>query len=59
MKNLMIGFLITAVIILLFILSVEQDRVASLTQDIEAHKLAITYANQAIHTFADSVFASN
>jgi len=59
MKNLMIGFLITAVIILLFILSVEQGRVETLTQDIEAHKLAITYANQAIHTFADPVFASN
>lgn len=58
MKNLMIGFLITAVIILVFILSIEAGRMEQAMQDLEAHKLAMVYANQAIHTFADPVFAS-
>lgn len=59
MKNLMIGVLITTLVITLFVLSVENQKVAQLSQDVEAHKLAISYANQAIHTFADPVFASN
>jgi len=58
MKNLMIGFLITAVIILVFILSIETGKLDRAMQDIEAHKLAMVYANNAIHTFADPVFAS-
>ena len=59
MKNLMIGFLITAVIILVFILSVESGRLDTAMNQIEAHKLAMVYANNAIHTFADPVFAKN
>jgi|13_taG_2_1085334.scaffolds.fasta_scaffold74604_2 hypothetical protein len=58
MKNLMIGFLITAVIILVFILSIETGKLDRAMQDIESHKLAMVYANQAIHTFADPVFSS-
>jgi len=58
MKNLMIGFLITTVIILVFILSIEAGRMEQAMQDLEAHKLAMVYANQAIHTFADPVFSS-
>ena len=58
MKNLMIGFLITAVIILVFILSIESGRMEQAMQDLEAHKLAMVYANNAIHTFADPMFAS-
>ena len=54
----MIGFLITAVIILVFILSIETGKLDRAMQDIEAHKLAMVYANNAIHTFADPVFAS-
>ena len=56
MKNLMIGFLITTVIILVFIISVEAGRMEQAMADIEAHKLAMTYANKAIHTFADPMF---
>ena len=41
MKNLMIGFLITAVIILVFILSIESGRMEQAMADIEAHKLAM------------------
>ena len=55
----MIGVLITLLVITLFILTVENQKVAQLSEDIEAHKLAISYANQAIHTFADPVFANN
>ena len=58
MKNLMIGFLITAVIILVFILSIETGKLDRAMQDIEAHKLAMVYANNAIHTFADPVFSA-
>jgi hypothetical protein len=58
MKNLMIAFLITAVIILVFILSIESGRMEQAMQDLEAHKLAMVYANNAIHTFADPVFSS-
>ena len=54
----MIAFLITAVIILVFILSIESGRMEQAMQDLEAHKLAMVYANNAIHTFADPVFSS-
>ena len=56
MKNLMIAFLITAVLILGWILTVENGRLDTAMNQIEAHKLAMSYANQAIHTFADPMF---
>ena len=59
MKNLMIGFLITAAMVLGVVLSVESGRLDTAMNQIEAHKLAMVYANNAIHTFADPVFAKN
>jgi|TARA_B110000908_G_C10153086_1_gene402321 hypothetical protein len=59
MKNLMIGFLITAAMILGLILSVESGKLSTAMNQIEAHKLAMVHANKAIHTFADPIFAKN
>jgi len=55
----MIGFLITAAMILGLILSVESGKLSTAMNQIEAHKLAMVHANKAIHTFADPIFAKN
>jgi len=55
MKNIIIAVAITFAIIFAFISSVEAKRVGVLQEQIEAHKLAMTFANNAIHTFYNQV----
>lgn len=56
MKNIIIAVAITFAVIFAFISSVEATRVSVLQDQIEAHKLAMTFANSAIHTFSDPHF---
>lgn len=56
MKNIIIAVAITFAVIFAFISSVEAKRVSVLQDQIEAHKLAMTFANSAIHTFSDPHF---
>jgi len=57
LKNTAIGIIITAAILFAYAKSVEAaeytSEIALLKEDVAAHKLAITYANQAIHTLYD------
>ena len=55
MKNIIIAVAITFAIIFAFVSSVEAKRVHKLEEQIEAHKLAMTFANDAIHTFYNQV----
>ncbi len=55
-KNILIAVAITFAVIFAFISSVEAKRVSVLEEQLEAHKMAITFANGAIHTFADPHF---
>jgi len=55
MKNIIIAVAITFAIIFAFVSSVEAKRVHKLEEQLEAHKLAITFANNAIHTFYNQV----
>ena len=55
MKNIIIAVAITFAIIFAFVSSVEAKRVHKLEEQLEAHKLAITFANDAIHTFYNQV----
>ena len=54
-KNILIAVTITFAIIFAFISSVEAKRVSVLEDQLEAHKMAITFANEAIHTFYNQV----
>jgi len=56
MKNIIIAVAITFAVIFAFISSVEAKRVSVLEDQLEAHKMAITFANSAIHTFSDPHF---
>lgn len=56
MKNTIIAIAITFAIIFAFISSVEAKRVHKLEDQLEAHKMAIKFANSAIHTFSDPHF---
>ena len=56
MKNIIIAVAITFAVIFAFISSVEAKRVSVLEDQLEAHKMAITFANEAIHTFSDPHF---
>tara|TARA_R110001606_G_scaffold377802_1_gene537048 strand:- start:409 stop:594 length:186 start_codon:yes stop_codon:yes gene_type:complete len=58
-KNILIAIAITFAIIFAFISSVETKRVSVLEEQIEAHKLAMTFANDAIHTFYNQVEVAN
>jgi len=58
-KNILIAVAITFAIIFAFISSVETKRVSVLEEQIEAHKLAMTFANDAIHTFYNQVEVAN
>ena len=57
LKNTAIAIAITALILFAYAKSVEaveySNEIALLKEDVAAHKLAITYANQAIHTLYD------
>ena len=57
LKNTAIAIAITALILFAYVKSVEAveytSEIALLKEDVAAHKLAITYANQAIHTLYD------
>lgn len=55
MKNIIIAVAITFAVIFAFISSVEAKRVSVLEDQLEAHKMAITFANEAIHTFYNQV----
>jgi hypothetical protein len=55
-KNILIAVAITFAIIFAFISSVEARKVNVLEEQLEAHKMAITFANSAIHTFSDPHF---
>ena len=55
MKNIIIEVAITFAIIFAFISSVEAGKVSKLEDQIEAHKMAMTFANDAIHTFYNQV----
>ena len=55
MKNIIIAVAITFAIIFAFISSVEAGKVSKFEDQIEAHKLAMTFANDAIHTFYNQV----
>ena len=55
MKNIIIAVSITFAVIFAFISSVEAKRVSVLEDQLEAHKMAITFANEAIHTFYNQV----
>ena len=55
MKNIIIAVAITFAIIFAFVSSVEAKRVHKLEEQLEAHKMAITFANDAIHTFYNQV----
>jgi hypothetical protein len=54
-KNVTIGVLITVCIMFIFVVSVEglasSKRIVELEASVSAHKLAMTHANSAIHTF--------
>ena len=54
-KNIIIAVAITFAIIFAFVSSVEAKRVHKLEEQLEAHKMAITFANDAIHTFYNQV----
>ena len=54
-KNILIAVAITFAIIFAFISSVEARKVNVLEEQLEAHKMAITFANNAIHTFYNQV----
>ena len=56
MKNIIIAVAITFAVIFAFISSVEAKRVSVLEDQLEAHKMAMTFANSAIHTFSDPHF---
>ena len=55
MKNIIIAVAITFAVIFAFVSSVEAKRVHKLEEQLEAHKMAITFANDAIHTFYNQV----
>lgn len=55
-KNILIAVAITFAIMFAFISSVEARKVSVLKKELEAHKMAITFANKAIHTFSDPHF---
>ena len=59
MKNIIIAVAITFAVIFAFISSVEAKRVNVLEDQLEAHKMAITFANEAIHTFYNQVEVAN
>jgi len=59
MKNIIIAVAITFAVIFAFISSVEAKRVSVLEDQLEAHKMAITFANEAIHTFYNQVEVAN
>ena len=56
-KNAVVGVLISIGIVFVFIISLEglakDNRIAALEEDVAAHKLAMSLANTAIHTFYD------
>ena len=56
MKNIIIAVAITFAVIFAFISSVEARKVSVLEDQLEAHKMAIKFANSAIHTFSDPHF---
>ena len=56
MKNIIIAVAITFAIMFAFISSVEARKVNVLEEQLEAHKMAIKFANGAIHTFSDPHF---
>ena len=57
LKNTAIGIAITVLILFAYVKTVEaveySSEIALLNESIVAHKLAMTYANQAIHTLYD------
>ena len=55
-KNILIAVAITFAIMFAFISSVEARKVNVLEEQLEAHKMAIKFANGAIHTFSDPHF---
>jgi hypothetical protein len=59
MKNIIIAVAITFAVIFAFVSSVEAKRVSVLEDQLEAHKMAITFANEAIHTFYNQVEVAN
>ena len=59
MKNIIIAVAITFAVIFAFISSVEAKRVSVLEDQLKAHKMAITFANEAIHTFYNQVEVAN
>lgn len=56
MKNVIFAVVITAALIWMFVATVEASKVSGLEKQIEAHKMAMVFANEAIHTFADPHF---
>ena len=58
-KNILIAVAITFAVIFAFVSSVEAKRVSVLEDQLEAHKMAITFANEAIHTFYNQVEVAN
>jgi cell division protein FtsL len=56
-KHLAMAIAIVGLIIFVYIKSVEaSNEITMLQEQIVAHELAMKYANQAIHTFADAQF---